>query len=182
MKTKVINHPVTFTLAIVSTLAAAILSSCATSGGKPNYTRNLPPDAHVISADKVKSEVTAGRQVTIAPYEKDRFAQKIDVAIRKRAVPGKRAGRDYRIVVNLTKYKKGNAFARAMMAGLGSIRMEASVSVYSMPARKMEGQFTMEKNFNWGGIYGAVTNIENVEDEFAKSLADAICTPKPSAH
>lgn len=157
---------------------ALILSGCATSGGKPNYSRNLSPDARVISADKIKTEVTSTSQVTIAPYEKERFAQKIDAAIRSRAQRGTRTGRNYLIVVNLTKYKKGNAFARAMMAGLGSMRMEASVSLYSMPAKKLEGQFSMEKNFNWGGIYGAVTNIENVEEDFAKSLAENVCTPK----
>jgi hypothetical protein len=169
-------------LPLVCAVLALIVSGCATSGGKPSYSKALAADARVVSADKVKSEVTAGSQVTIAPYEKERFAQKIDAAIRKRAQAGKRSGRNYLIVVNLTKYKKGNAFARAMMAGLGSMRMEATVSVYSMPSRKMEGQFTMEKNFNWGGLYGAVTNIENVEEEFAKSLAEAVCTPKPAQH
>lgn len=155
-----------------------IASGCATIGGKPTFTRNLSADSRVISSDKVRTEITAGSKVTIASYEKERFAQKIDTAIRARAQAGRRAGRDYRIVVNVTKYDKGNAFARAMMAGLGSIHIEAGVSLYSMPGKKLEGQFRMEKTFTWGGIYGGVTNIEDVEEEFAKSLAEDICTPK----
>jgi hypothetical protein len=165
-------------LAIGPLLALLTLVGCATIGGKPTFTRSLAADARIISADKVRTEITAGPQVTIASYERERFAQKVDAAIRERVQPGHRAGRDYRMVVNLTKYKKGNAFARAMMAGLGSIRIEANVSLYSMPAKKLEGKFTMEKTFTWGGIYGGVTNIEDVEEEFAKSLAEAVCTPK----
>jgi Domain of unknown function (DUF4410) len=176
MNPKSTQFPIT--LAIASAMAVLTLSGCATIGGKPTFTHSLAADARVISGDKVRSEVTAGPQVTIASYERERFAQKIDSVIRGRAQPGHRAGRNYRIVVNLTKYKKGNAFARAMMAGLGSIRIEANVSLYSMPGKKLEGQFTMEKTFTWGGIYGGVTNIEDVEEEFAKSLAEAVCTPK----
>ena len=164
---------------ICCTIAGLIISGCATIGGKPTFTRTLAADARVISSDKIRTEIASNPQVAVASFEKERFAQKIDAAIRARAQAGKRPGRDYKIVVNLTKYKKGNAFARAMMAGLGSIHIEANISLYSMPAKKLEGQFSMEKTFTWGGIYGGVTNIEDVEEEFAKSLAEAICTPKP---
>lgn len=164
-------------IAALACVSCLLVAGCATSGGKPNYSKTLAPDARIIAADKVAAEVTTSSNVTIANYEKERFAQKIEVAIRNRAPQGSRAPRSYRVIVHLTKYEKGNAFARAMLAGLGQMHIDATVTVLAMPAKTPVTEFTMDKTFSWGGMYGAVTNIETVEEEFGKSLADGICAP-----
>jgi hypothetical protein len=166
-------------LSLICGMVALTFTGCATSGGKPTYTRTLSPEAQIVSGDKVTVEVAAGPQVAIANYEKQRFGEKIEAAIRGRAPQGSRGGRAYRVVVTLVKYEKGSAIARAMLAGLGQMHIEAKVNVYAMPGRKLMAEFTMDKTFSWGGLYGATTNIETVEEEFGKSLADAVCPPKP---
>jgi hypothetical protein len=160
-------------------VAVSILTGCATIGGEPTYSRTLPPEARIVSSDKVTTEVVAGVGVTLANYERERFAEEIQAAIRGHAPEKPGSKRSYAVVVQLTKYEKGSAFARAMLAGLGQMHIEATVSIYSMPERKLVGQFTMEKTFSWGGIYGASTTIETVEEEFAKSLAETACAPNP---
>jgi hypothetical protein len=172
-------------LASVSPVSLALLSivltisGCVTIGGKPEYSLKLPSEARIIDGDSVTTEIAAGPSLRMSVVDKQRFAHEIDAAIRSRSHPGKRSSRHYELVVHLTKYKRGRAFARAMMAGLGSIRIEGTVFVYRLPGKKLEGAFNMEKTFTWGGIYGSVTDIEDVEKEFARSLAVAVCAPSP---
>ncbi len=62
----------------------------------------------------------------------------------------------------MTRYDKGSAFARFMLAGLGQIHVDATVSLRD-PARDVSlGEYEVNKTFAWGGIYGASTTIEDV--------------------
>ena len=163
--------------------AALFVAGCATSGGKPTYSKNLAPDARIISGDKVSAEVVAaGPKVVLTTADKERFSQKIEVAIRSRAPQGSRSARSYRLVVALQRYERGSQFARMMLAGLGQMHIDATITVSSMPAKTTVGQFKIDKTFSWGGAVGGMSTIENVEDDFAKAVAEAACAPKPKQH
>jgi Domain of unknown function (DUF4410) len=179
MKTKL--HPQSLVIALAGcAIAVSSITSCATSGGKPTYTKNLAPEARIISSDKVTAEVVpAGPKLVMTSVDKERFSQKVEVAIRSRAPQGARSARNYRVVVALTKYERGSAFARMMLAGLGQMHIDATVTVYSMPGKAVVGAFSVDKTFSWGGAVGGMATIENVEDDFAKAVADAVCAPKP---
>ncbi len=71
----------------------------------------------------------------------------------------------------ITRYDKGNAFARAMLAGLGQIHIDSTVTVSASGSGDTVSEFTVKKTFAWGGIYGGATRIEDVEPAFAESLA-----------
>jgi hypothetical protein len=77
--------------------------------------------------------------------------------------------------------KKGNAFARAMLAGLGQIHIDGEVVIYQMPDHVMVGEFALRKTFAWGGIYGAATSMENIEDTFSDGVAAAVTGQKEQA-
>ena len=158
-----------------------MISGCATSGGKPTYSKNLSPDARIVHSDKVTAEVVpSGPKIVMTSADKERFSQKVEVAIRSHAPEGTRAGRNYKVVVALTRYERGSAFARMMLAGLGQMHIDATVTVYSMPAKAVVGSFKIDKTFSWGGAVGGMSTIENVEDDFAKAVAEAVCAPKPA--
>ena len=70
-----------------------------------------------------------------------------------------------------TEYDKGNAFARAMLAGLGQIRIAANVMLLDTRDNKTLGTYEVSKIFSFGGIYGAATGVEDVEGGFAQSVA-----------
>jgi len=76
--------------------------------------------------------------------------------------------------VTITRYEKGSAFARAMLAGLGQIHMDGNVTLYSMPAHTVVEDFSVQKTFAWGGIYGGTTTIEDIEQSFAEGIANAL--------
>ena len=61
-----------------------------------------------------------------------------------------------------------------MLAGIGRIHVDAKVTVYALPNRKKKAEFDIDKTFAWGGIYGAVTSIEDVEQGFADGVAEAV--------
>src|SRR5262249_45206548 len=82
--------------------------------------------------------------------------------------------KNYAIEVTLTKYEKGSAFARAMLAGLGQIHINGVVKVYTLPEHQKAGEFLINKTFAWGGIYGASTTIEDAEMGFADGIANTL--------
>jgi Domain of unknown function (DUF4410) len=77
-------------------------------------------------------------------------------------------------VVTLTRYQRGNAFARFMLAGLGQIHIDANVRVTAKPADEKIAEFTVAKTFAWGGIYGASTSMDDIERTFADGVAAAL--------
>jgi uncharacterized protein DUF4410 len=82
--------------------------------------------------------------------------------------------------LHLSRYDKGNAFARAMLVGLGQIHIDGKVDIYQMPDHTLVGEFDLKKTFAWGGIYGAATSMEDIEDTFADGVA-ATCTGQEEA-
>lgn len=82
--------------------------------------------------------------------------------------------RDLGVTVTITRYQKGNAFARAMMAGLGQVHLDGHVVLARTSDGTTLSDFTMSKTFAWGGIYGASTSMEDIEHTFAEGVAEAL--------
>lgn len=76
--------------------------------------------------------------------------------------------------LTVTCYDRGSAAARALLAGLGSIRIAGELALSAAPGGRERGRYDLEKRFAWGGIYGAMTDIEDVEVGFAEAAAEAI--------
>jgi len=76
--------------------------------------------------------------------------------------------------LTFTRYDKGNAFARAMLIGLGQIHIDADLVFIDKETGKELESLKISKTFAMGGLYGATTDILSVEDGFAASVAAAI--------
>jgi hypothetical protein len=74
-------------------------------------------------------------------------------------------------VVNITRYDEGNAFARAMLAGLGQMHIDATVTLSDYQTKEELSKYEVTKTFAWGGLYGGFTDIKSVEEGFAKAVA-----------
>lgn len=155
-------------------------TGCATSPPQATFTHELNKEYLIDRNDSVTVTVDAKSGVPVADYEKQRLTQlirqKIDTEKAKSALSGEK--RDYEIDVTLTQYEKGNAFARAMLAGLGQIHIDAHVTLIALPDKKNVSEFDLSKTFAWGGIYGGVTSIEDVEPAFAEGIAEAVTQAK----
>lgn len=75
------------------------------------------------------------------------------------------------VTVQLTRYEKGSPVARAMLAGLGRIHIDARVTLKDRASAETLATYEISKTFAWGGIYGATTGIEDVELGFAEGVA-----------
>lgn len=161
-------------------LVAIGTAGCAGTVPKARFSHEMVTSAHVSSPDSVKADVNAADDVQILPEEKERLAEKIVSRIDERKVANVNAAapRNYEVSLRLTRYDKGNAFARFMLAGLGQIHIEGTVSVFQMPEHTLVGEFTLEKTFAWGGAYGASTSIEDIENTFADGVAAAVTGQK----
>lgn len=160
----------------LAALLALSLVGCATTAPTGTFTQRLPKEHIVEKNDNVSVKVEASQGVSIADYEKQRLSQKIKekIDIQKLNNAGSGDAGNYEIEVLLTRYDKGNAFARAMLAGLGQIHIDAHVSQTVLPERKKVSEFDIDKTFAWGGIYGGVTSIEDVELGFADGIAETL--------
>lgn len=165
---------------VIAIGAGLLLSGCATTSPNVAFRQALPKDQRVDANDTADVKVEAAEGVFIDEYEKQRLARNIlgKIDIQKLQNPDSSGKREYEIAVLLTRYEKGNAFARFMLAGLGQIHIDAKASVFQLPERMKVSEFDIDKTFAWGGIYGGTTSIEDVEHGFAEGVAQAVTSTK----
>ena len=172
----------TFELAIsrglrAATLAMALgLAACAGDVAKPKVLQ----DMSAAQRDELKVasvKLDKAEKVTLASYDMARFADLI-----RQEVAARGAGRmlpdtspdGTNVTVFLTDYDEGSAVARAMLAGLGQIHIDGDVTVTDRKSGAVLATYKVSKQFAFGGIIGASTNIRDVEKGFAKSVAETV--------
>jgi hypothetical protein len=162
-------------------VAVVAAAGCAGTAPKPEFSRPVAV-ARLAAVDAVQVNVTAAGDVQVLPAEQTRLAQKIKLRIDNRKLAQQLPGdaRNFELNLQLSRYDKGSAFARAMLAGLGQIHIAGKVRLYQMPAHELVAEFDLAKTFAWGGIYGASTSIEDIENSFADGIAAAVTDEQPA--
>ena len=82
------------------------------------------------------------------------------------------------IVVNITRYDKGSAFGRLMLAVIGGMHIDADVILNDYASKECLARYETKKTFAWGGIYGGMTRIEDIEEGFSKAVVASFMEPK----
>lgn len=161
-------------------LAASVvilgLAGCASTTPKPQYSHELVAEARVGQPDHAEVAIDAPEGLKILPDEERRLAEKVKVKIDARKVTNLRGGqpRSYEVYLHVTRYDKGSAVGRFLLAGVGQIHIEGKIDVYQLPAHTLVGEFDLKKTFAWGGFYGAFTSMEDIENTFADGVAAAV--------
>lgn len=96
------------------------------------------------------------------------------IVIRQKNVANAVSAREIMVEVEILDYDEGNAFAPAMLAGLGQIRIDSKVEIFAGTQHQKIGAFDLNKTFAWGGIYGGATDIHDVEEGFSEGVAAAV--------
>lgn len=168
---KMYATPVSFVM-----LGLLLFTGCASTSPSATFLKELPYVQRVDANDTTTVHVAGSDDVILLEYDKRRLAQKIQCQID--ALKAENVGvvdiREYELDVRVTRYDKGNAFARFMLAGLGQIHIDATISVLVLPSRDKVAEFKIDKTFAWGGLYGSATSIQDVEDGFAEGVAEAV--------
>jgi hypothetical protein len=160
-----------------------VMAGCATSPPKPKFDHVISQHVRFAKSDMVEIVVATKDRVEIADFEKQRFAETIKTKIAEKQATSaeERLPLAYSVEVTLTRYDKGSALARAFLAGLGQIHVDGEIRVFSAPAHVALEEFTLEKTFAWGGIYGSSTSIEDIEKTFAEGVANALTDQEDGA-
>lgn len=160
-------------------MALFLLSACAGSVATPVPVAALAPEQKSsLKLAEITDEAAPG--VVMASYDLDRILQLVkaeiskahpDIWVAANAAPGAPPAK---VKIIITRYDSGNAFARFMLAGLGQIYLEGDV-IFSDAATGQElAKYQVSKDFAFGGMYGGITNIQDVEKGFAASVAEIL--------
>lgn len=163
-------------------LVAVLASGCAGSAGsakpllaasKPEILTQYTKVAFATSAMDDASKMTASDRERIVAL----VARKVkELAPNRFADFGTTAmdAQTLHVTIAFTRYDKGSAFARAMLAGLGQIHIDAEITLEDRTLQKVLGKSEITKTFAWGGIYGGTTEIKDVEEGFAEAVASVL--------
>jgi hypothetical protein len=157
-------------------VAVALATGCATTTPKAEYGNDLATHYRIDADDHANVVVNAASGVEITDLEKQRIGQLIaaDLETQRLHNAANNDPKDCLVQVTITRYQKGNAFARAMSAGLGQIHIDANVEILATANNQRLADFTLAKTFAWGGIYGASTSMEDIEKTFANGVAASL--------
>lgn len=156
------------------TALTALLAACAGSVSAPTAIAPLSPDQKatlhisVISAD-------AGGGVAMSDADFGIICQKVRgyIAATSPNMLSEGAASPLKLKIHFTRFDRGNAFARAMLIGLGQIVIEATVTLEDAQGATV-AQYKVSKDFAIGGVVGATTSVDDVEEGFAKSVAAVV--------
>lgn len=164
---------------LAACLIIFFIAGCASTVPKANFIEPLEEEERLTADDRVRAIVLSDPGLDMLEVERERIAQRTEERIFARngdLLTGE--PRDLEIEINITRYDKGNAFARAMLAGLGSMHLHGTVRLIELPERVEVSVFEMQKTFAWGGIYGASTSMEDIEYTFCEAIAATVTGTK----
>jgi hypothetical protein len=157
-------------------LGVTLAAGCASTAPKAEYSKDLTSQYRIDADDHPRVNVNAADGVELADADKQRIAQLItsDLDTMRLHNVANNDPKNCVVEVTITRYQKGNAFARAMLAGLGQIHIDAHVTIVVGANNEKLADFTLAKTFAWGGIYGAATSMQDIEKTFASGVAASL--------
>ncbi|MCG3149267.1 MAG: hypothetical protein PCFJNLEI_02727 [Verrucomicrobiae bacterium] len=153
---------------------------CASTAPRAKFTQPIPPASLIAAKDETNVKIEMDAKVKISDAAQVRLADKIKeaVATRQAANSPIRERKSFEVAIRLTNYDEGNAFARAMLAGLGQMHIDGVVNLFEEPVHTKVGEFRINKTFAWGGMYGASVSMADIENAFADGVAAALTGQK----
>ncbi|MBI3030497.1 MAG: DUF4410 domain-containing protein [Candidatus Rokubacteria bacterium] len=158
-------------------LVALVTGGCASSPGGIAPITQLKEEARLAAFSNLALEVSSPDDVPMTSTDRERLSNLIVTMIKTEA-PGRFKEINpttpnpstLHVALTVTKYDKGNAFARFMLAGLGQIHIDGEVVLEDRERGEALGKYEVTKTFAWGGFYGGATRIEDVEEGFAGAI------------
>ena len=162
--------------AIALIVMGIALSGCAGDVARPVSVQALDQQQRMaIRLADVSAETKSG--VVMTPMDLERISERVKAELAALSpsvmvpanTPADASAARMKLV--FTRYERGSAAARALLIGLGQIRIDADVMLVDAGGQTI-GQYQVAKQFALGGIAGAATTPQDVEEGFAKSVAE----------
>jgi hypothetical protein len=157
----------------------AVFSGCAGTAPTAEFKSPIDSINRLCNIDELNVKVAAADGVLLNDISRQRLESVLLQTInekKKNAQCKATEKRSFVLNSKITRYEEGNAFARAMLAGLGQIHLDGEFVLLKLMLEKSQvlAEFNVSKTFAWGGVYGGSTRIEDVEPAFAEGVAAAI--------
>lgn len=153
----------------------ALLAGCAGSVSAPTPVQSLSAEQKAaLHVSDISADAASG--VEMGDTDFDNVCQKVKAYIQQETpsvLVDPAGGAAYKMKIHFTRFDRGNAFARFMLIGLGQIRIEATVDLVDSSGATA-AEYKVAKDFALGGVAGATTSVSDVEDGFAKSVAEIV--------
>ncbi|HUN51315.1 MAG TPA: DUF4410 domain-containing protein [Candidatus Sulfotelmatobacter sp.] len=160
-------------------IAALMLGACAGDIATP------VPVTPLASAERAHlqiSDITAEAKpgVVMTSFELTRIVERVraeigaqfpTVLVDASTAP---SGGTCKMQILFSQYDRGNSFARFMIAGAGQIHIDADVLLIDAQSGQLLAKYQVSKQFAFGGVYGASTKIEDVEEGSTRSVAEIL--------
>ena len=161
---------------------------CAGTQASYNALHDVEEGVVLTSYDNLEIKTEAQEKVVIHEYEMERMVSQIKAKLKERNPTcfkdiSKNTDAPSTLVLKIkfTKYEKGNAFARAMLAGLGQMHIDAEITIEDKKTMQVLAKHEVKKTFAWGGMYGGITRLEDIEPAFAEAVASIILQEDPKS-
>jgi len=151
-----------------------MLAGCAGSVSAPEAMQAMAPDQKAsLKIAGISADAEPGLAMSDADF--GLIVQKVHgyIDAEKPGMVADGASGGTQMKIHFTRFDRGSAFARAMLIGLGQIRIDATVTLADANGAAI-GQYKVSKDFALGGVIGATTTVSDVEDGFAKSVAEVV--------
>ena len=167
---------------IFTTIILSLISyGCASTPASHKTLQTLEQGVVLTKYENLEIQTNAQSNVAISDSEMERIANHIKTQLLTNkpncfSEISDNCSEPSTLVLNIkfTKYEKGNAFARAMLAGLGQIHIDANVTIQDKTTQKILAKHEVKKTFAWGGVYGGSTRIEDLEPAFAEAIVQIV--------
>jgi len=160
-------------------LLALFLSACAEDASTPVPVAALQPaQESSLKITDISAETAPG--VVIASFDLERLVARVKAEVSAShpeiltASAASATPSDTKIKIVITQYDEGSRFARAMLIGLGQIHLDGDVVFIDASGGNEIARYKGSKDFAFGGLYGGITGMEDVEKGFAKSVAEIL--------
>jgi hypothetical protein len=155
---------------------AAMLAGCAGSVSAPVAVQALSQEQRgALKLSDISADAAQGVAMSDGDFGLicEKVKSYIDADHPGMVVDGAAVPQALKMQIHFTRFDRGSAFARAMLIGLGQIRIEATVSLADASGKEV-AEYKVAKDFALGGIAGATTSVDDVEEGFAKSVAQVV--------
>ena len=169
-------------LALFSTLLVSFNVGCAGTAGSARPISAVAKPEILSQYTKISLATSVeGEASHMATRDRERIAALVERKVKERA-PNRfhtfnantTDPETLHVTIEFTRYDDGNTVARLVQAGLGQIHIAAEVTLEDQSRHTIIGDYDVSKTFAWGGIYGAVTQIKDVEDGFADAVVNVL--------
>jgi hypothetical protein len=168
-------------LSIIILFLTSLLAGCAGTGGSHQLIGSPLDNSQASKFSDLLITVQPANNVSLSQSDTDRMSKLVAEDIMtnspnrfKTINTASSSPTKLQALVSVKNYDKGSAFARAMLAGLGQIHIDADVILSNSSSKEKLARYEVTKTFAWGGLYGGFTGIKDAEVGFCKAVANSI--------